>query len=109
MFGAGEGGVLGEPVKIADVARSLVAQAARPVQIVYTGLRPGEKLHEVLLAAEELDDRPVHPLIAHVPVPALEPSTVLALDLDLPPDVLTARLRHVGLYRHDSLRLLKSP
>jgi FlaA1/EpsC-like NDP-sugar epimerase len=62
---------MGEPVRIADVARRLVAQASRPVEIVFTGLRPGEKLHEVLLGADEADERPAHPLISHVPVPPL--------------------------------------
>ena len=62
---------MGEPVRIADVARRLAAEAPRPVEIVYTGLRPGEKLHEVLLGADEVDDRPAHPLISHVPVPPL--------------------------------------
>jgi len=62
---------MGEPVRIADVARRLAAEASRPVEIVYTGLRPGEKLHEVLLGADEADDRPAHPLISHVPVPPL--------------------------------------
>ena len=65
---------MGDPVRIDDVARQLVAQAPRPVDIVYTGLRPGEKLHEVLLAAGEIDDRPAHPLISQVAVPALAPS-----------------------------------
>ena len=65
---------MGEPVRIADVARRLVAEAPRPVEIVYTGLRPGEKLHEVLLGADEADDRPAHPLISHVAVPPLGPA-----------------------------------
>lgn len=62
---------MGSPVRIADVARQLVALADVPVDIVYTGLRPGEKLHEVLLGAGELDDRHSHPLISHVQVPPL--------------------------------------
>ena len=57
---------MGEPVRIADVARRLVAESDRPIEIVYTGLRPGEKLHEVLLGADEIDGRPAHPLISHV-------------------------------------------
>lgn len=61
---------MGEPVRIADVARRLVAGAERKIDIVYTGLRPGEKMHEVLLGASELDHRPAHPLISHVHVPA---------------------------------------
>jgi FlaA1/EpsC-like NDP-sugar epimerase len=67
---------MGEPVRIADVARQLAAQASRPIEIVYTGLRPGEKLHEVLLADGEVDERPAHPLISHVRVPRLHPSGV---------------------------------
>jgi len=50
---------MGEPVKIADLARQMIRLAGlRPeedVQIIYTGLRKGEKLHEELFAdAEEL-------------------------------------------------------
>ncbi|HEX7167617.1 MAG TPA: polysaccharide biosynthesis protein, partial [Acidimicrobiales bacterium] len=79
---------MGEPVRIADVARRLAAQAPRPVQIVYTGLRPGEKLHEVLLGTGEPDHRPVHPLVSHVVVPALQPAAVLALETAGDPDLL---------------------
>jgi FlaA1/EpsC-like NDP-sugar epimerase len=60
---------MGEPVLIADVARRLAEQSPRPVNIVYTGLREGEKLHEDLLGRDELDVRPHHPLISHAPVP----------------------------------------
>jgi FlaA1/EpsC-like NDP-sugar epimerase len=64
---------MGEPVRIVDVARRLVAQADRPIEIVFTGLRPGEKLHEVLLGRAELDQRHAHPLISHCTVPAQSP------------------------------------
>ena len=59
---------MGNPVRILDVARRLVAEADRPVRIEITGLRPGEKLHEHLFAAGEVDNRPLHPLISHVVV-----------------------------------------
>ena len=62
---------MGEPVRIAEVATRLAEQASSTVPIVYTGLRPGEKLHEVLLGAGEADVRPTHPLISQVPVPPL--------------------------------------
>ncbi len=70
---AGEALVLdmGAPVRIDDVARRLAAESERPIDIVYTGLRPGEKLHEVLLGADEIDRRPAHPLISHVSVPPM--------------------------------------
>lgn len=71
---------MGEPVRIADVAHRLVAAAARPVQILFTGLRPGEKLTEDLWSLGETDHRPVHPLISHVLVPPLDPISALELD-----------------------------
>jgi len=71
---------MGKPVLIADVARRLIEQAPRPIEVVFTGLRPGEKLHEDLLASDEIDRRPSHPLVSQVDVPPLDP--VLALELD---------------------------
>jgi FlaA1/EpsC-like NDP-sugar epimerase len=62
---------MGTPVKILDVARRFSQTADPPLQIVFTGLRPGEKMSEDLIAADETDDRPVHPLISHIVVPAL--------------------------------------
>ncbi|MDW3217884.1 MAG: nucleoside-diphosphate sugar epimerase/dehydratase [Acidimicrobiales bacterium] len=73
---------MGEPVKIVDVARRLAAQADRPIDIVFTGLRPGEKLHEVLLGQAEADDRHAHPLISHCRVPAQSPLGLSPLDVD---------------------------
>ncbi len=35
---------MGEPVKILDVAQRMIAMSGKKVEIVYTGLRPGEKL-----------------------------------------------------------------
>ncbi|HEV2070665.1 MAG TPA: nucleoside-diphosphate sugar epimerase/dehydratase [Acidimicrobiales bacterium] len=67
---------MGQSVRIADVVQQLIAQCERRVEIVYTGLRPGEKLHEVLRGDGEADNRPVHPLISHVEVPALEPQAI---------------------------------
>lgn len=64
---------MGEPVRIHDVARRLIAQADKPIRIQFTGLRPGEKLHEELFGDGELDHRPRHPLIAHAAVPPLAP------------------------------------
>ncbi|RKN16040.1 polysaccharide biosynthesis protein [Micromonospora musae] len=71
---------MGEPVRIADLARQMAEQAASAVPIVYTGLRPGEKLHEDLFGTGEVDTRPFHPLVSHVAVPALDPMEVSGLD-----------------------------
>lgn len=73
---------MGEPVRIFDVARRLIAQAPRPVPVVFTGLRPGEKLHEELFGDGELDHRPRHPLIAHAVVPPLDPASLAEVEQD---------------------------
>lgn len=48
---------MGEPVKIVDLAKDLIRLSGLEpdvdIKLVYTGLRPGEKLYEELLMAEE--------------------------------------------------------
>ncbi|WP_206188151.1 nucleoside-diphosphate sugar epimerase/dehydratase [Sanguibacter sp. HDW7] len=65
---------MGQPVKILDVARRLVARSGRNIEIVFTGLRPGEKMHEDLFGTAEDRAETGHPLISHVPVPAIDPA-----------------------------------
>ena len=78
---------MGEPVRIVDVARQLIRQAGRRVPVVYTGLRPGEKLHEELFGdGEPRDVRPVHPLISHVPVPPVSTRRRCSCSTDGHPD-----------------------
>ena len=64
---------MGEPIRIDDLAKRVIALSGRTdAQIVYTGLRPGEKLAEALLSPGEVDDRPNHPLIAQVPTTPID-------------------------------------
>lgn len=48
---------MGEPVKIADLAKQMIHLAGlelgKDIEIEYTGLRPGEKLYEEVLASKE--------------------------------------------------------
>lgn len=83
---------MGEPVLIADIARRLVADAAREIDIVFTGLRPGEKLSEDLVGRDEVAERPRHPLIRHVPVPPLPPSGIGDINPDDHPDRVRSAL-----------------
>lgn len=64
---------MGHPVKILDVAKRMIAMSGKSVDIVFTGLREGEKLHEELIGVAEHDERPFHPQITHTGVPPLDP------------------------------------
>jgi FlaA1/EpsC-like NDP-sugar epimerase len=88
---------MGEPVRIADIARRLAAQSADPVEIVYTGLRPGEKLAEDLLGASEVDHRPRHPLVRHAHVKPLDPGELSGLVLDGDEATLRRRLAECAM------------
>jgi len=64
---------MGEPVKIVDVARLLIDESGRNIEVVYTGLRTGEKLNEVLFSELEASRPSEHSLISRVNVPPLAP------------------------------------
>jgi dTDP-glucose 4,6-dehydratase len=68
---------MGEPVKILDVAKQMIAMSGRDIDIVYTGLRSGEKLNEELLGEHETDSRPRHPKISHAAVAPLDPDNMI--------------------------------
>lgn len=93
---------MGEPVRIDDVARRLIAEAAasgrtpRPVTIEYTGLRPGEKLHESLFGTCEVARPSGHPAISRVDVPPVNFAEVAGATIGVSDDALTAVLRRLG-------------
>jgi dTDP-glucose 4,6-dehydratase len=45
---------MGDPIKINDVAKKMIADSGKSIEIKYTGLRPGEKLNEILVGQNEI-------------------------------------------------------
>ncbi|GAA2015646.1 polysaccharide biosynthesis protein [Brevibacterium samyangense] len=87
---------MGEQVLIEDLAKRVIALSGKPdVEIVYTGLREGEKLEEVRLAAGERDERPNHPFISQVPINPVDVERVRSL---------VANARTAGHTRNDEIR-----
>jgi FlaA1/EpsC-like NDP-sugar epimerase len=62
---------MGTPVSIYDVAKQLVANSGKAIEIEIVGLRAGEKVHEELFGDGETDVRSAHPLISHVQVSSI--------------------------------------
>jgi hypothetical protein len=58
---------MGEPVKIIDLAKNLIRLSGKELgvdaEIVFTGLRPGEKLHEELIVEGEDVSGTTHPKV----------------------------------------------
>jgi FlaA1/EpsC-like NDP-sugar epimerase len=73
---------MGEPMKIVDLARMLIrlsGKSEQEIPITFTGLRPGEKLYEELLADDETTEPTPHPKlrVAKTGEPALEAEAVV--------------------------------
>jgi FlaA1/EpsC-like NDP-sugar epimerase len=58
---------MGEPVKILDLANDLIVLSGRrpgvDIEIVFSGIRPGEKLYEELYLEAEQSEKTEHPKI----------------------------------------------
>jgi FlaA1/EpsC-like NDP-sugar epimerase len=69
---------MGQPVKIVDLAERIIRlsglEPGRDIQITFTGIRPGERLHEILFARdEETTDIGIPGIVATKPVqPSLD-------------------------------------
>jgi FlaA1/EpsC-like NDP-sugar epimerase len=97
---------MGEPVKIADMARHMVRLSGRDVrdssnpdgdiEIVFTGLRPGEKLHEELLIGSDV-------------LGTEHPKIMRAVERMLPLQILESRLHAIdAAIRACDVELLRS-
>ncbi|WP_199849697.1 nucleoside-diphosphate sugar epimerase/dehydratase [Blastococcus sp. Marseille-P5729] len=78
---------MGDPIRIDYVARQLIALSGEPIEIKYTGLRGGEKLHEDLVGLQETVRRDRHPLISHVEVPFVDPQVASWILAERPNDL----------------------
>ncbi len=67
---------MGKPVNIYDVSEQLVRNSSKPIKIEVVGLRVGEKVHEELFGTGEIDERPRHPLISHVPAKSIDQTSL---------------------------------
>jgi FlaA1/EpsC-like NDP-sugar epimerase len=73
---------MGEQVKIVEVARALIRLSGRKdIDIIYTGLRPGEKIGEGLFSMDEHRRATTNPLVTSVDVPTLGVEEVQRLNL----------------------------
>ncbi len=82
---------MGEPMKIVDLAEKLIRHHRSDSEIVFTGLRPNEKLHEVLGHEGEQLVTGSHPRIWHADSLACDSSGIERL-LDIPHGELGAAL-----------------
>jgi FlaA1/EpsC-like NDP-sugar epimerase len=62
---------MGKPVSIDAIAKHMIEVSGRNVEIRYTGLRDGEKLHEILASPSEEIEIREHPFIMHTKVDPL--------------------------------------
>jgi FlaA1/EpsC-like NDP-sugar epimerase len=68
---------MGRPVRIMDLAHKMIeVMGAKDVKIMYTGLRPGERLHETLFEESESRAPTDHPMVFRL-IPKNSPSTDL--------------------------------
>ena len=71
---------MGEPVKIVDLAKKMIELSGREdIEIVFTGLRPGEKLYEELL----IDESDIHTKYESITVAAPTPYDIEQLRKDI--------------------------
>ena len=76
---------MGEPVKILDVAKQMIRMSGkRDINIDFTGLRPGEKLSEVLFSSGDRIQQSGHQLVHHVAVPRIDAAMVSGISFRTP-------------------------
>ena len=73
---------MGQPVKVVDLARDMIHLSGltpgEDIEIVFTGVRPGEKLFEELGTSADQVDRTRHEKVFVGKIPRMAPETVMA-------------------------------
>jgi len=99
---------MGEPVKIVDLAKNLIKLSGNSIEeigIEFSGIRPGEKLFEELLKADEVNDKQVYPKIYIGKTSELyleEINEIISTYMILDKDTLREKLVNLANYRGTS-------
>lgn len=68
---------MGQPVKIAELAKEVIRlSGAKDIDVVFTGIRPGEKLYEELLTSAEGHDATTHQEIFSARLEPVDPKNL---------------------------------
>jgi FlaA1/EpsC-like NDP-sugar epimerase len=98
---------MGEPIKIADLARDMITLSGlepdRDIKIVFTGLRPGEKLYEELLTDGEKIKSTLHEKIRVVGAEEIDwvsmrgkiGQMLNSLQNGIPDDIIIAKIKEI--------------
>ncbi|WP_339093879.1 nucleoside-diphosphate sugar epimerase/dehydratase [Deinococcus sp. VB142] len=95
---------MGDPVKISDLAKDVIRlSGAQNVDIVYSGIRPGEKLYEELLTSSEGTDATTHSEIFSAKLAKVDP-----VELERQLGILQQHAQHndMNAVRADLARLI---
>ncbi len=110
---------MGDPVRIADLARDLIRLSGfseDEIKIVYTGVRPGEKLYEEPLAADENSLPTPHPKLRIAQARQEDGAWLTRLSawlrhgIAVPPETVKRELAHwISEYNPDQAELRDQP
>lgn len=93
---------MGEPMKIVDLAKNLIrlsGYSEEEIEIEFSGIRPGEKMYEELLNAEEIQEEHIYPKIHVGKASRIEGQLLTALLKDIDesqPSELKAKLLKIA-------------
>jgi FlaA1/EpsC-like NDP-sugar epimerase len=89
---------MGEQVKIVEVAQTMIGMSGKQnIDIVFTGLRSGEKLAEELFSEDEARRKTAHPLVTSVDVPPLALADVDGMEFRSAQEAVEWMIREAGV------------